>query len=298
MEAEGQRKPWYRKIRYIVILAVLVILLVASFAPYLYHAPVTRNQARLNMAVDYLANNYNSTMGLVREYPGSNTYWLYSDNYLASLALARYDPTNSSTTGFASALEAAISGYLATAPASLWKNQYTALNSTESSFACSMPYEIAWTQAGTVVVSPRPTAIMTTANDQGPLCASQNYADLYLLQAVLYHRLGNSSAALHFYDEASADFNGVGVKDLASNSTLYQTYKLALYVYASSCLGQTSGASFGSAEAILFSMQDNSTGGFHTGYTGPAQPGSSVNTETTALAALALELIISPKGTC
>src|SRR5207249_1089394 len=41
-------------------------------------------------ALNYLARNYNSTVGLLHESPDSanisNTYWLYSDNFLASLA--------------------------------------------------------------------------------------------------------------------------------------------------------------------------------------------------------------------
>jgi hypothetical protein len=192
----------------------------------------------------------------------------------------------------------AIHGYLSTAPWKLTQNQYTALNSTTWSFNCSLPYAISWSQSGAVVGGTASTAIMTTANDWKPDCASQNYADLYLLQAVYYHRLGNSSGALYFLNKAAADFNGVGFTDLASNSTLYPTYKVALYAYASSCLGQTSEASFGGAVSILFSMQDNKTGGFFTGYTGPAHPNSSVNTETTALAAIALEQVIKPSSSC
>ena len=298
MEAEGQRKPWYRKFRYQILIVLLVILLVASFAPYLYHTPVSNNQFRLNMTVDYFANNYNATMGLISEQPNTNTYWLFSDNYLASLALERYDPSNSSTTSFAIALDAAVGGYLATAPQSIRANQYTALNSTSTSFDCSANYEASWSEGSTLVGSSSIARVMTTSNDLNPNCASQNYADLYLLQAVYYHRLGNSTGASYFYNKASTDFNGVGFVDLASNATLYQTYKVALYVYASSCLGQASGSSFSSAESLLFSMQDNSTGGFFTGYTGTGHPNNSVNTETTALGALAMEQLFTPSTSC
>ena len=298
MQTEGVRKPWYRKLRYIVLLVLLLVVLVASFFPYFYHAPVSRNQERLNLAVDYMANSYNSTTGLLPEQPGGHTFWLYSDNYLGVLALERYDPSNSSTTGFASALNAALGGYLVTAPPNVMQNEYTALNSTKAYFACSEPYSIAWAQGGKLAGSSASTAIMSTANDLSSKCASENYADLYLLQAVYDHRLGNSSGSSYFYNKASTDFNGVGFTDLASNSTLYQTYKVALYVYASSCLGQTSSASYASAQTVLFGLQDNSTGGFYTGYTGPAQGSGSVNTETTTLAALAIEQVIEPSSSC
>jgi len=298
METTGERKPWYKRTKYVILIVILVILLIASFVPQFIHTPVGTNQARLNLTIDYLAHNYNSTTGLIREYPLSHTYWLYSDNYLAVLALERYDPGNASTTGFAVALNAALEGYIATAPPSLMSNQYTALNSTSASFDCSANYGISWAQQGKLVGSNTATSIMTTSNDLSPSCASQNYADLYLLQALYYHRLGNSSGATYYFDKASKDFNGLGITDLASNSTMYQTYKLALFVYTSSCLGQQLSSSFASAQTVLFGLQDNSTGGFNTGYTVSGATNHSVNTETTALAALALEQIIKPSSSC
>ncbi len=298
METGEPRKPWYRRTKYVVILAILVVLVVASFVPSLYHPAVTGNQLKLNMTVDYFARNYDLTTGLITEFPGSHTYWLYSDNYLAILALERYDQANSSTTGFASALDVAFHGYLATAPDNLTRSQYVALNSTAGNFGCSADFAISWTNAGAPVGGGGSASIMTTANTGVPSCASQDYADLLLLQALYYHRLGNSSGASYFYNKASSDFNGVGFADLTSNSTLYETYKLALYLYTSSCLGQTSGSGFGTGQGILFSLQDNSTGGFYTGYTGPGHSNGSVNTETTALAALALEQMINPSGSC
>jgi len=298
MQAEGERKPWYKKFRYIALIILLVVVLVASFFPYFYHAPVSSDQVRLNLTVDYMANSYNSTTGLIPEQPGGHVFWLYSDNYLGVLALERYDPSNSSTSGFAAALDAALHGYLVTAPSNVVQNQYTALNSTNAFFDCSESYSIAWAQGEKLAGSSASTSVMTTANDLSSKCASQNYADLYLLQAVYYHRLGNSSGASYFFNKASSDFNGVGFTDLASNSTLYQTYKVALYVYASSCLGQTSSASYASAQTVLFGLQENSTGGFYTGYTGPAHGNGSVNTETTALAALAIEQVTKPSSSC
>lgn len=290
----------------------MVVLVVASFLPPLSPSPLSSNQVRLNKSIDYFAQGYDFSVGLIPETPGSHRFWLYSDNYLAALAISRYDSGNQSTVGFASAIESALGSYASTLPPEATVNQFTALNSTGASFDCTANYTISWSSGGTVLPATGPVSIMTTSSDQSPACASQNYADLLLLQAVYYHRLGNATEAASYYQAAAKDFDGTGFVDLAnqgaaSGARVYQTYKLALYVYATYCLGEQGRATnLATAENTLLYMQDNSTGGFATSYgaslTSLNAPGvaptSGTNTETTALAALALELMIHPAGTC
>jgi hypothetical protein len=310
-EGETVTKPWYTRRRYQVIAILLIVLLVLSVlsyvVPHIASSPPTDGQIRLNKAISYFANNYNFTTGLIPEKPGSDTFWLYSDNYLASLAIFRYTPANGTTTDFAEALEYAVAGYASLMPTGIL-NQYEALNSTDASFACSNNYTLSWSRTGGgSPLETSTTVIETTVNDGSPHCAapSQNYADLLFLQAVYYHRVGNSTAASEFYNLGVKDFDGIGINDTAFTSPgpsqgEYQTYKVALYIYASVCLGQsTSDSNFSKLKPILLSQQDNATGGFYTGYTAALGHGSStVNTETTALAALALELLINPTGVC
>ena len=306
METEKSPKPWYKKVRYLIPIALLVFLLGLTLVSYLFAVPPSANQVRLNRTIDYFANNYDMVTGLIPETPTSHAFWLFSDNYLALLAVARYDSSNSSTSNFAAALHAALYGYVATLPSNLTQNQYTALNSTTTSFGCSYNYRLSWSSGGQSVPGTGTAAVMTTANSQNPACLGQNYADLLFLQALYYHRLGNSTAASSYYHLASSDYNGIGLSDKAFNGTVYQTYKLALFVYTASCLGYAPETNTPSAVALLFSLQDNSTGGFYTGYTANATslnspgftPTGGVNTETTALAALALEQLIKPTGTC
>jgi hypothetical protein len=303
-EGETVRNPWYKRRRYQVIAAVLIVLLVLSALPYFEGpGPKTPEQARLDKAISYFVDNYNFTTGLIPETPGGNTFWLYSDNYLASLAVSRYAPGNETMTEFAQALEYSLAAYASTMPAKIL-NQYEALNSTDTSFSCSNNYTLSWSPAGSgSSLGTDATVIETTVNDGSPLCAapSQNYADLLFLQAVYFHRVGNSTAALEFYSLGAKDFDGNGIKDAAFTSPgpgqgEYQTYKIALYIYASVCLGQSaSDSNFATLNRTLLSMQDNATGGFYTGYNQALQHGmTTVNTETTALAALALEQLISP----
>jgi len=305
--------PFYRNWRYIIPVAVLVVLLLVSLFVAVPSAPKNSYQIALDRAIDYFHNNYSSTTGLIPESPGSSTYWLNSDNYLSTLAVSRYDPSNSSTAGFGSALHAALVGYVVTLPPALTQNQYEALNSTSAYFRCSANYMLGWSTGNQSFQGHGPVLLMTTANDLSPACASQNYADLLFLQALYYHRIGNLSAASNLYQSGVKDFDGFGFADVAySNSSstsyhLYQTYKVALFVYTTSCLGlQSSSQDIGKATSILMSMQSDSTGGFATSYqpnltslnAPQVTPGQGVNTETTALAALALELVIHPLGSC
>ncbi len=294
-----------------VLVVVVVILLALAVGNVFFSAPrhPTKEQVALNKALTYLAQSFNVTIGLVPEVSGGNVYWLYSDNYLASLALTRYDPTNQSAVSFGRGLYYVMQSYASTLPAGYRINQYTALNSTEASFACSNNYQITWSLNGTISAAGRTGAlVMTTANNGDPSCSTtaQNYADLLFLQSVMAHRTGNNASALALFQAGSSDFDGTGIKDRPftngspGEANTYQTYKLALYIYSAICLGQqTKDSNFGALEPLLLSQQDNSTGGFYTGYYSNLQHSSTMeNAETTSLAALALELLVTPTSQC
>src|SRR5713101_4571538 len=178
METGGASKPWYKKRRYQFLIVVLAVLLLLPLIPYHSRAPSTTSQIALNKTIGYFAHNYNATLGLIPEFPGSHTVWLYSDNFLAALAISRYDSANRSTTNFAAVLETVLGGYRATLPASLLQNQYTALNSTSTSFKCSANYVLSWSATTGANLTGGTTALKTTANDQSATCSLENYADL------------------------------------------------------------------------------------------------------------------------
>jgi hypothetical protein len=311
MESTGAEPPRSFFKRHAKLLVVLIIVVFAFASASVFLSPakaLTKEEVALNKAVRYFTSDYNVTIGLVPETPGGSTYWLYSDNYLASLALVRFDPANQSTVGFGKAIGYVVQSYAATAPPSLLLSDYSVLNSTEGSFGCPTVATMTWTDQGNPPASGHGGAVIkTVANVGDPSCAKvqQDYADLLLLQAILASRHGDSSSALSFYRAAAADFDGTGVKDAAfTNSTsdehgVYQTYKVALYLYAAVCLSQGSAdTNLPALEPILLAQEDNATGGFYTGYTSSAQHTGTVNTETTALAALALELIANPTSQC
>lgn len=301
-------QPWYRHRRnQVVVLVVIVVIAISALDLSTFTTPKTPTQAALDRTVAYFVRSYNFTVGLVPGTPAANTFWIYSDNYLASLALQRYDPSNQSTSSFALAISEASGSYKATLSANDLLSQYTALNSTSASFSCAQTYTVSWASLpGNVQQGGGSAMVETTANNGASSCGSLNYVDTILLQAIYHHVNGNGAAATSDLRKAASLFDGAGFADLAytnSSSTskgVYQTYKLALYVIASECVGAAStDTTLPTVEGLLTHLQDNSTGGFYSGYTSPGNHGStSVNTETTALGALALEAMIDPSASC
>jgi len=305
VDVEEKRKPWYRKTRYVILIGILAALLLFSFLSSSFAPAKSSDQSRLDRTIYYFAQNYNATTGLIGQTPGSSTFWLYPVNYLATLAIERYNPGNSTTSGFAQAMNAAFQSYLATFPEQYDASEFTALNSTTASFSCLNQYSLTWTPQSEIAPGTTRVSIMTNANTGSQSCSSGNYADLLLLQALWYHRFGNGSEATSFYNLASADFNGKGFADEAYNGTAYQTSNLALYVYTSSCLSANS-TNYNTATRVLYSLQDNSTGGFYGEYANnltslnapQLTPIGGVTTEATALASLALEQLVNPSTGC
>jgi hypothetical protein len=66
-----------------------LLLLISAF-PMLFALPNDYKVAT-DKAINYLVLNYNETVGLIPETVNGSTFWLYSDNFLASLVLLYYD---------------------------------------------------------------------------------------------------------------------------------------------------------------------------------------------------------------
>jgi hypothetical protein len=111
---------------------------------------------------------------------------------------------------------------------------------------------------------------------------------------------GNEEKANTFYDVGVGFWDdGKGFNDLtfkASGSDKYETYKLALYIYATDLGRQGHSKSYNDSLAILLAMQQDGTGefmkgGFSTKYRvndNTPIATDSTNAETTSLAVLAL----------
>lgn len=228
-------------------------------------------------AANYLVVNYNPTLGLIPETPGSNVYWLYSDNFLASLALSQYGESNTTIAKFASDLSVSLSNYL---PLGSTVNQYTTLE------LGTCEYDSAINDTVLVTGSAR---IETVDNNGSGTLSETQYADIAFLDAVCQYHNGNTQAAMAAYQEGAKMFNGIGLVDLPFNKTQqYQTYKLALFIFASVVLGQP----VNNAALSTLLMMQAPDGGFYTGYNASYSHGTTLtNTETTSLALLAVESV-------
>lgn len=229
----------------------------------------------LSSASGYLVANYNPELGLIPETPGSPVYWLYSDNYLADLALAQYQG-NATMPRVAANISQSIEMYL---PVPDVGNQYAVLGSNG---VCSFPAALSFTLA-----TVDGAQIMTVKNNGTGVLNTADYADIDFLNAICQYHHNNMTGAILAYDEGMEMFDGAGFRDLPYNQTgQYQTYKVALFLYASATLGQPIDTA---ALSVLLKLQAPN-GGFYTGYDASYSHGTTMtNTETTSLALLALE---------
>jgi len=222
----------------------------------------------VQLACAYLESDYNASLGLVWETPSHERFFLYSDNYLASLVLSR----ECGNLGLAERINQTLARY----NAQEFPNQYMVFSCRED-LNGSENYNLSG-------------KVWTTINNRsgGPL--NESYADIAFLQAY-YEKMcaGSAFGALEAFDAGAAEYNGIGFNDTAfqegQNQGIYQTYKLALYIYAVELLGQR--VPLSALESLL--QMQAPDGGFYSGYyLGLTHGNTTTNTETTSLAILAL----------
>ena len=84
---------------YFLVVSLLIGILLGATGCYAYFLLTVKTKSYLNQtlgrenAYNYLVNSYNSTLGLIYEYPGSNRYWVTHDNVLAFYALQNWNRT-------------------------------------------------------------------------------------------------------------------------------------------------------------------------------------------------------------
>ena len=246
-----------------------------------YLLDLTARYAAVTKATAFLISNYNPKVGLVSETTSYLTYWLYSDNFLAAQALRQVGPFDPSLIAIANNISATIRGYAPRLGSAT--NQYMVLSGT-----WNRPCKFDNASSYIVRSSPGVQVNVTLNNGTATLLAS-DYADIAFLTAICLQYQGNYSEALTAFNLGASFFNGTGFADQqfnhGSSHGIYQTYKLALYIYTSRLLSQPVNQA---ALATLLRMQAPN-GGFYSGYLPDLTHGDTLsNTETTSLAVLAL----------
>ena len=225
----------------------------------------------LQSGLSFLLARYNPDLGLLNEAPQAapHMYWLTNDNALAAYAFERLGQAEMSA-----ALNKSILRY-----ASVTNGLIEVVWGVPVTFPPYRATNLKIDQIGENIICREVHDQETKMDDW------QEYADLGFLGALNAFNQGNLPEALSIYANTLTQFDGVGFRDKAS-SQKYGTYKLALALF----VGATIQAPNPHREQMLGIMQgmqaDN--GGFITDYVDLQTPDGDTNTETTALALLAL----------
>ena len=216
-----------------------ITLLVTSLSAPVFAHPVSSSlvQEKLRLACSFLKNLYNPILGLVRSTANSNTYYIASDNLLAQRAL------NSSSCA------PTISQSISQSIASCCDGGYDRMH--EAFLGVRIPLPIHTSTTITVANSSqgklfRNITPATAGGDYTVLWEVHNstgvfpdctYADVTVYTALELKLEGNTTGVQHEMDCLTLMFDGRGLVDepykdgSGSEHGIYQTYKLALYLY-------------------------------------------------------------------
>ncbi len=231
-------------------------------------------ETKIWKAVSFLVDKqFNPALNLTREGTSGGretTYWLLSDNLFASKALWPYNASVSSR------IWNALVAY-----------GYVTNQLHESLFGLKIPVPPKVGAVFVVKATTEYTIKIELHNATQAYCDYQQYSDLLVYVALDSEWLGNRSAATNNFTLATQMWDGKGIADKQfSGSNEYQTYKLALLLYASRIL-RVPLPHEAEIRDRMWSMQRDD-GGLWTGYNANLQHSSvDANTETTALALLA-----------
>jgi hypothetical protein len=257
------------------------ILVLALFIPHsaVNLSPYAQNIAR---AEEYLVRRLNPNLGLVyesddpgthwltSEYPSfhwryNQTYWLYSDNLFASLALQKDYPEISSE------INASMNRYHE--PAS---EVFEVLEGKRIQLPLHAAQDYIVAQGADYAV---------TIRRHNSTALAFNWLDLWMYEALEYDLEGNYQSAQFLLRRTETMWNGSGFWEWSVMLTrTFSNHKLALFLFTARALGITVPEEDVMLQH-LWSMQ-NQEGGITTLSNSAGHPIGSSNTETTALTLL------------
>jgi hypothetical protein len=228
--------------------------------------------APIQRGLGFLNGQYDAGVGLLREAPHAapHTYWLTNDNALAAYAFgqlgnqAMEKTLTSSIQRYGSATNGLIEAVWG---APIPQPPYV----DRKVMVTKLGEEQVWQESHT---------------DGARMDDWRTYANLAFLEALSEQNRGYSEKAKTDFDLAMKQFDGTGFKD-AAYAGRYETYKVALALYAGSKI-RASLQSTGPKLLSVLLAQQSDDGGFVTHYVDRHTPTGDTNTETTALALLAL----------
>jgi hypothetical protein len=243
---------------------------------------------RLQKAVDYIVNRYDNRMGLVSESedtgsmvpdgtPCNRTFWIYSDNLLASRAL---EPFNSA---IAENISSTIAPYLmkvgkpnlfeVVLGEKITSTMYDGSDIIVDHFSVNGENYTVWVDRH-------------QSGDGGVFYDAGEYADLCFYLALNCCLNGDFENATRLLKIGEGMWDGRGFFDKAVNANgTYQNYKLGLYLFAVKALGYNSSI-YDSVESTAWSYQKDNGGVASQSYLNGSIYGTA-NVETTSALLLA-----------
>jgi len=270
------------------LLVVTIVVLSGLTSPVIGQSSTLVGQ-RIMAACQFLISLYNPALQLVKTTPYANVYYIASDNLLAQKAVAHCNKA------VGQSITQSISTCCGTS------NDYM----HESLLGQQIPlpihdgtvYRIANSSAGTLFRGISPTTaggnyvVLWEVHNSTGILPDCTYGDVAVYTALEMKLEKNMTGVQHEMDCLNVMFDGYGVADeaykdgSASEHGIYQTYKLALYIYALQKLSNT--YQYGVDETLL--RMQGPDGSFHTGYDrAGTYAGTLENAETTSIAILAL----------
>lgn len=217
----------------------------------------------------FLAGLLDAELGLLPEFRGSHTFWLWHDNYLAAKTLAESHPVVSRT------IHAAIK-----------REGIRETDGKSEMFFGTTEGVLPFRHYDLKVVRKAGEKVIRTEVATGrPMTGWEKYADLLFLASIAE---GNTTVARTHWDAAMQMWDGKGFADSAFKAhKIYATYKLALALIAAHRLSPKGEVPPAILDRLL-SLQSES-GGWITDYNADGKPIGLANVETSCFAILAIE---------
>jgi hypothetical protein len=260
-------------------LLVLIIVILIQPSPQVHSQTVNPIlNARLSKLQDFLANQFNGSVGLVRESSDDSItrdYWLLSDNLIAMHVLAQDHPDKAAQINqtmhrygiFTDGLHEALFGAVIQFP------PYTPTVEVVENDSILVEVEVRSNQTGKL----QPDWL--------------RYADLLCYGALSAYNAGDYSLADYYFNQALQMWNGAGLWHWPTeHDGFYSTYKLALLMLAADKLNQTIPYR-ADLEARIWQFQRND-GGIRAFYVGNMTSNREANSETAGLVLLAYQFKI------
>jgi hypothetical protein len=238
-------------------------------------------------AMKFLENSYNPILHLIPESSTSKTYWMVSDNLLASYALRDYNQTMSKE--ITSTLKAFSVCYNLPLDSRgimvSFRHEALIGEVLPSQFYTSQNYSLLNSSYYSIYTEVDNGTLMTDWTD---------YADLLALRGISDFNKGNINESTDCYNLMMAKWDGLGFADKAfQNNSLYSTYMLGLATILANKLGISNVTVNNQIETVIDACQikeGNEIGGIRTDYAvneTSIVPLGLANTETTSIIAIA-----------